>query len=108
MRRHPTIISHGRRRLWWAPWIVICQCGLEEYPCAALRMLDLQRRMRQDSVRESERQRNARRTQASRWNAATALFPSGTSRKAEMEHRLNGPLLTPGQAHRSRNRRRQP
>ena len=31
---------HGKRRPWYAPWRVICRCGLGAYPCPAKRMLD--------------------------------------------------------------------
>lgn len=36
MRRDPYPI-HGRRRRWFAPFTVICRCGLDAYPCAVVR-----------------------------------------------------------------------
>ena len=31
--------KHGLRRLWYAPWRVVCRCGLEVYPCFVERMV---------------------------------------------------------------------
>lgn len=30
--------KHGKRRPWYAPWRVICRCGLDAYPCTVVRM----------------------------------------------------------------------
>lgn len=30
-------IRHDRRRIWWAPWRSRCACGVDAYPCPALR-----------------------------------------------------------------------
>jgi hypothetical protein len=31
--------KHGPRRRWFAPWRVICRCGLAAYPCIVMRTL---------------------------------------------------------------------
>lgn len=69
---------HGRRRRWFAPWRVICRCGLEAYPCTVVKMLG-----------RSQRQANA----GPAWNEPTRRTPM---------IRPDRPLLTPGQKARSR------
>lgn len=29
--------KHGPRRRWFAPWQVICRCGLDAYPCIVMK-----------------------------------------------------------------------
>jgi len=69
-----TIIEHGPRRLWWAPWRQVCRCGLGAWPCYAQRMLERQARLLP--------------LRAPDWNSAPTV--------------LRAPLLTPGQAARTR------
>jgi hypothetical protein len=76
MRRRQ-IIEHGPRRPWWAPWRLVCRCGLEAYPCPAERMLERQRQMRPPP--------------RPIWDRPTSMTPN------------IGPLLTPGQLWRTRN-----
>lgn len=82
MRRH---IQHGPRRLWLRPWKVVCTCGLESSPCYAVQMLQSQAWMQPRPTMA----RTVRPSVAPLWNGHT-------QRLDEL------PLLTPGQAERSR------
>ncbi|BEL09201.1 hypothetical protein Q0Z83_073920 [Actinoplanes sichuanensis] len=53
--------KHGRRRIWWAPWRVVCRCGLAAYPCVVLRTVYRNR------VDAAQRWRNEERRNAHRW-----------------------------------------
>ncbi len=84
MRRH---IQHGPRRLWLRPWKVVCTCGLGSSPCYAVQMLKRQARMQP----RPPMARTVRPWAAPLWNG-------DTQRLDEL------PLLTLGQAERSRRR----
>jgi hypothetical protein len=89
-RRH---LRHGQWRRWYLPWTVICRCGLNAWPCPAAVMLEQQAAM-QAARRPAQSERRS-------WTAArTMQLPVLSVARDER------PLLTPGQAHRSR--RRQP
>jgi hypothetical protein len=77
------IIVHSPRRFFWRPWQVVCRCGLGAYPCYAVTMLQRQAAMQ---PREGTRARVGR----------SPVMPPRRS-----------PLLTPGQAARSRLGRQQ-
>lgn len=75
-------IRHGMRRRWWKPWSPICRCGLEAWPCYVVVMLDRQASYRRPAANERPV-----------WNGPTVNV-------------LAAPLLTRGQAARSRGRAR--
>lgn len=78
-------LTHRRRRSFWRPWRVFCGCGFDRYPCAAMEMLERQRRF-MGAPRPP-------------WASETRMMPVlGSARAAD-------PLMTLGQAHRSRNNR---
>jgi hypothetical protein len=81
-RRHT---RHGPRRLWYAPWAVICRCRIGAWPCYVVVMLDRQQRM-QPQPRENA------------WAGRASVPAFRLPRTAAPTSR---PLLTPGQAHRS-------
>lgn len=77
MRRQRTIIEHGPRRLRLRPWRRVCRCGLGSWPCYAEQMLRRQAAAsRPPNVRPG-------------WDAPTTKLTPG-------------PLMTRGQAARSR------
>ncbi len=82
----PRHLQHGPRRRWFAPWTVICRCGLGAWPCYAVRMLQDQARMQ------------PRDPGSATWSGPTTAIPALRPFLAAPER----PLLTPGQAHRSR------
>lgn len=83
--------QHGARRRWYAPWTVICRCGLKAWPCYVVRMQERQRGMQPVPHRP-----------ASDWASRT----SSTVRLPRTSMPPARPLLTPGQAHRSAGRTR--
>jgi hypothetical protein len=52
--------KHGPRRRWFAPWRVICRCGLDAYPCIVMKTVHRDRLNAAKHWRNDER-RNARR-----------------------------------------------
>lgn len=86
MRARNHHIEHGPRRLWYAPWKVLCRCGLGASPCYVVLMRQGQQRM---WPRQAE----------NNWPARAAVATVRLPRTAVPDTR---PLLTPGQAYRSR------
>lgn len=82
-RRHT---GHGPRRLWYAPWMVTCRCRIGTWPCYAVEMLERQRRMQPRPAENT-------------WTARASVPAFRLPRTAAPASR---PLLTPGQAYRSR------
>lgn len=74
--RHNQHLEHRPTRRWWVPWSTICTCGLGAWPCHAARMLARQAAWKQANSRPD-------------WAAPTRPYATG-------------PLMTRGQAARSR------
>jgi len=55
-------IQHSPRRLWYAPWRVVCRCHMGDYPCAAMRMREAQARYIDAVVAAQEWSADERRT----------------------------------------------
>ncbi|MEV6348580.1 hypothetical protein [Actinoplanes sp. NPDC051851] len=52
---------HGRRRRWFAPWRVICRCGLAAYPCTVMRTVAYRERVNAAHAwRDDERKNSGR------------------------------------------------
>ena len=91
-RRHT---GHGPRRRWHAPRTVICRCGLGAWPCYVILMRDRQRGMQPPLV-ENDRPVEVE----TGWPARSGV----ALRLPRMAAPTDRPLLTRGQAYRSRGR----
>jgi hypothetical protein len=72
-------IQHGPRRCWYAPWRMVCRCGLGPFPCVAARMLQRPKRVEPAAV-------------VNAWNGPTAFIRTPPGRAGS---------LTPAQAWRA-------
>lgn len=83
-------IQHGPRRRWYAPWSVVCRCGLGSSPCYAARMLAEQASWRTRSIAD--------------WDGPSWGGP--TLQLSSLGRPSDRPLLTRGQAARGNGHRR--
>ncbi len=86
--------EHGPRRLWYAPWTVICRCGLRAWPCYVALMRKRQRAAQPVPQPAPE--------PGSDWPARNG----SALRVPRAAAPTDRPLLTRGQAHRSQGRAR--
>ena len=99
-------IQHGQRRVWFRPWQVICQCGLDAWPCPAVRIRERQAElMRRPPVAAMGAWQGERRIAALTHTSSLARIldePTRVLPVLQPRAPAERPLLTPGQAARTR------